>query len=84
MRMPDFPDAACAEVGTDWFYPEGGSSTKLNSYRYARRVCAVCEYQPECAEWGIRHEEHGMWGGLTPNQLGLMRRRRGIVLDRIA
>jgi len=34
----------------------------------------------ECAEWGIRNERFGIWGGLSAVERKRIRRQRGITL----
>ena len=61
--------ALCAEVGSDFFYPEKGGSS-----REARSVCASCQVRGECladalarmGEYGSG--KHGVWGGTTFSQ----------------
>ena len=45
-----------------------------------KRVCASCPFMEKCAEWGLAHEEHGVWGGMTPTERRAARKRRGILL----
>jgi hypothetical protein len=46
-----------------------------------RRVCGDCPFRHPCAEWGIKRERHGWWGGLSPDQRADIRKAWGIVLD---
>lgn len=46
----------------------------------AKRACLQCGVMRECAEWGLRHEEFGIWGGLAPVEREAIRRRRRIRL----
>lgn len=71
MDLADWHDlAACAEIGTDPFFPEKGEPTAP-----AKRVCMSCEVRAEClagamqAERGMgRYSRHGIWGGQSPHQ----------------
>lgn len=68
-------DAACAGADTDLFYPEAGD------YRAAERakaVCARCPVIDDCLRHALTSpvEQHGVWGGLTPNERSQLRRRR--------
>jgi WhiB family redox-sensing transcriptional regulator len=65
--------AACLNADPDQFFPdeEGKSSAK-----HARTVCATCPVVRECAEFGIRNHEYGIWGGLTDKQRDDIRRAR--------
>jgi hypothetical protein len=53
----------------------------LADYNIAKTLCNRCPHRQECAEWGIKNEAHGMWGGLTPKERAHLRQRRGILLD---
>jgi hypothetical protein len=58
--------AACRGKPTEWWFPlEGGDTSGLD----ARRVCAACPVQAECAQAGAAGEQ-GIWGGLSPTQHG--------------
>jgi len=82
MQFPDLSGARCSEVGLEWFYPEeGGSGTNL--YKEARKICNRCEVKDKCLEWGLKHEDWGMWGGLTPHERDALRRSKKIRLQEI-
>ncbi|MGL5912139.1 MAG: WhiB family transcriptional regulator [Phycicoccus sp.] len=56
-------EALCPQVDTDLFFPEVG-----RGHERARQVCALCPVARECAEHAVATgEEHGVWGGTTPN-----------------
>jgi WhiB family transcriptional regulator, redox-sensing transcriptional regulator len=86
--VPNFDGLqACAEVGTEIFYPYDDTERVMLSpsreYVRARKVCMGCEVVNECAEWAIiTGEEHGMWGGLTPKERHRIRRDRGLLDER--
>ncbi|KPI19898.1 transcription factor WhiB [Actinobacteria bacterium OK074] len=62
--------ALCAQTGTDFFFPEPGSSV-----REAKRICAMCEMRSACLEYALDNDERfGVWGGLSEKErLGLRR-----------
>lgn len=85
MRFPwEFEKPSCAEVGTILFFSvdqddpsfKNGSDT----YEDARKVCNSCVHRIECAEYGIKYETHGMWGGLSPRERKSMRRQMRITM----
>ena len=78
--LPDFSAANCQGVNTDLFYPADGEGTP-NELRIIRRICAACPIQPECLDWALKHEVHGIWGGMSPKQRRAVRRQRGIRLN---
>jgi hypothetical protein len=82
MREPRFyENPYCADVGGDFWFPE-----KENGYLYAKEmemaksICGMCPHQTECAEWGIKNEVHGIWGGLAPRTRANIRTKRNIIL----
>ena len=77
MRSPrEFENPLCAQVdGELWFPDKGGDST------FAKTICSQCSHVAECAEWGIKHEAFGIWGGLSNNQRREIRRRRNIIVE---
>jgi hypothetical protein len=47
----------------------------------ARKICQGCPVRKECLDYALEFqslEMHGVWAGLTSNQLGQEQRRRGI------
>jgi hypothetical protein len=85
MREPRFYEApSCATVGGDFWFPDNesgvpGAST-VDSL-FAKSICNRCPHRRECAEWGIKFETHGIWGGLTPRARQQVRRDRGIKVN---
>lgn len=62
--------ALCAETDPELFFPETGQSTVP-----AKRVCAACEVRAECLQDALdRRENHGVWGGLSPQERRRLRR----------
>lgn len=77
--LPDFAKANCIGTDTESFYPEDSSSVM----RTASRVCQNCEIINECAEYAIKHEAHGVWGGMLPTHRREYRKKHNIVLEQI-
>ena len=51
----------------------------------AREICSGCPVAVECLEYALEFtavEMHGVWAGLTSNQLAREQRRRGVVPSR--
>ena len=62
--------ALCAEVATDLFFPEKGSSP-----RPAQRICAECPVRLRCLRYALDHDEqYGVWGGLTGHERRQLKR----------
>jgi len=68
--------AACKEYDTSVFFPEPGDHGKL-----AMGICAGCLVVESCLEWALRHEDEGVWGGVTARKRRALRTQRGVVLD---
>lgn len=79
MREPrEYEAPLCAQIGGDWWFPD--KEDNHIDTRYPKTICGRCEHQTECAEWGIRNERHGIWGGLVEKQRREIRRQRNITL----
>lgn len=83
MTFPNLEGAACAEIGTDFFYLDSGYADWVTANKYLRSVCASCPVQRQCFEWAIQHEEFGWWGGYSARERAGMRKQLGIELKRI-
>jgi hypothetical protein len=83
-----FEQPVCREIGVEAFYagdeddPQSLDSNVLNN-QLAKKLCQTCEHIVECAEWGIRHERFGIWGGLSPYELIAARKNRNIIMQSI-
>jgi WhiB family redox-sensing transcriptional regulator len=77
MRSPrEYESPLCAQVDGDVWFPE-----KSDSAAPAKRICGSCIHKVECAEWGIKHEQFGVWGGLVPRERQQARRQLNIILE---
>jgi WhiB family redox-sensing transcriptional regulator len=58
--------ALCAQVDVgDLWYPEKGQA----GASAAKAVCVSCPVRKACLAYALeRHEQHGIWGGTTPNE----------------
>ena len=79
MKYPDFSDALCREIGTEFFYPE----EDISIVPIAKKICSTCPVINECLEWGLHHETFGIWGGTVPRTRMMMRRTMGITVQSI-
>lgn len=69
LGIPAWMDAAaCIGKATDVFFPLPGGDTSI-SYSRARDICSGCDVSAECAAFAdTENIQHGMWGGLTPEE----------------
>ena len=82
----EFEKPLCAEVGVEIFYTDDKDEKKVDSmstYAMANSICKKCPHRNECAEWAIKHELFGFWGGLSPKERTNIRRdkRMQVSLD---
>jgi hypothetical protein len=79
MRGPwNFEDPRCRGIDTDMFYPPEAEHPR--EIVQILSLCNNCVHQSECAEWGIKNERFGIWGGLTHGKRTRIRKERGIVI----
>ena len=94
LLVPDLTDAACAGMDGDMFYDDMTVHESVTEYGYytstapkqhamLRRVCANCPVKVECAEFAIKHERFGFWGGLTAMERHSIRSMKNILLEEI-
>jgi len=73
-----YENPACASVGGDFWFPE--KETDAKDTALAKSICGGCLHRTECAEWGIRNERFGIWGGLSQAARTKMRAEKNIHL----
>lgn len=71
--------AACKGVNPDLFYPPKGGTEHMNA---AKSICMTCPVIIPCREYGIEHEDIGIWGGWASKELKRERKRRKITISR--
>jgi hypothetical protein len=83
-----FNQPLCAEVGASFFYLEDKDDRSIlpsvSDYAVAKQLCNSCVHVSECGEWAIKYESFGFWGGLSPEDRNVIRRRKGIVVGGLA
>lgn len=57
--------AICTDLDPNIFFPGAGRPSKNPPYK---EICGNCLIQHFCLEYGIVHEEVGVWGGLTQSE----------------
>lgn len=80
-----FENPLCSQIGLETFFEDSekinNKGTAREDYKAAIKVCSSCAHISECAEWAIKHELFGIWGGTTPMQRKTIRRQRNIIID---
>lgn len=63
-------EAACRESDPALFFPSGVKGPKATELtREALAVCASCPVRAECRTYALQHEEWGIWGGMSEQEL---------------
>lgn len=57
--------AICSDLDPKMFFPDAGRPPKNPEYK---TICGNCPIQHFCLEYGIVHEEEGVWGGQTKSE----------------
>jgi WhiB family redox-sensing transcriptional regulator len=70
-------------VGIEFFFTDEENERDTSVYALGKTICSGCSLRQQCLEWAVKHEAHGLWGGTTPRERQMMRRKRNIVLEQI-
>lgn len=65
----NFPDA---------FFPDDqrDDGKQLNRHHYmAKQWCQTCPVIAECLAYAMKHEDHGLWGGMAARERSEVKRR---------
>lgn len=65
----------------DAYFPEVGQPYTSWETKWAISMCKECPIVNLCAEYGLKWERYGIWGGLTPMERAKWRRARGRSLE---
>jgi len=77
LNAPWRNQAACREMNTEIWFPNGASGPALEQIAQAKAICASCEVCEQCLEWALAtHQDAGIWGGLTEDERRALRRKR--------
>ena len=77
----EMKSGACVGRPTNWWFPEDASRTAKENSRNAKAICRECSVVEKCLEFSLRHETHGIWGGLSETEREQKRRQYGIQLS---
>ena len=80
----EFEEPLCSEIGVEMFYTDDKDDMRVDSmstYAMASSICRKCVHIGECAEWAIKNELFGFWGGLTPKDRTNIRKRKKLSIN---
>ena len=64
----------CMTVGGDIFFREDDTGRGGTGYKEAKALCRQCPIQRECLTYALEnHEMFGVWGGLAPKEIELLK-----------
>lgn len=63
----------CVQTWADAFFPDY-EDDYLSVTNAAKAMCASCPVRVQCAEYGMKHEVYGIWGGITEGERRRVRR----------
>lgn len=69
VTMPYFPNAVCADVDPEIFFPyEKGKDSSLAIW-VAKEFCFTCVHRVDCLAWALKEEiTDGVWGGVSATE----------------
>ena len=82
VKLPWLRDAACRDSDTRLWFADHAEDPRLK--KELRKTCFGCPVLAECQDYAVKHEKHGFWGGMTPQERGrlrLARKRKTTVND---
>lgn len=85
--MDTMPFPPACENFPEAFFPEYGLPGSQSLSNMAKALCAECPIKAQCAEYGIRWETDGVYGGISPRERQDLRaklRRSGHYLPDVA
>ena len=66
----NWEEAACYGAPTNLFY-KVEENRKMNEWidvGILRSICGSCPIYKHCLAYALRHEDYGVWGGMTTNE----------------
>ena len=72
--------ALCRDLPKEVFFPDSDASSNVKA---AKAICLICPVRPNCEQYGLKHEKHGMWGGFTQKELNKKRTAQGILVKEV-
>ncbi len=73
-RWPE--QAACLDMNTELFFPNGTTGPAVEQTIEAKAVCAHCPVVAQSLASALSMNEAGIWGGMTEEERRILRSRR--------
>lgn len=73
--MDQMPFPPACENFPEAFFPDQNATGFMSMSNMAKRMCADCPVKAMCAEYGIRWEVDGIYGGISPRERQNLRAR---------
>lgn len=68
--------ASCSSTDPEIFFPEKGRKSERET-QIAKSICRECPVKQQCLEYALAYPDtHGIWAGLTADELATLRMRR--------
>ena len=70
--------ANCSPDDAKLFFSESGTRNEPKEVKEAKAICRKCPVVEQCLKYALNNGEigYGVWGGLTPKERRMLRRRR--------
>ena len=73
-------DPLCAQTDPEMFFPSDTLREGYATARFAKSICAQCDYTTQCLITALMNkEEHGIWGGATVRERRNIRTKAQVV-----
>ncbi|MFF1714555.1 WhiB family transcriptional regulator [Streptomyces sp. NPDC058268] len=73
-ELSRLPRAACAEVDSELFFPDGDGSLALLQISEAKGICRGCPLILSCLQGALERDEFGVWDGTDDDERARMKR----------
>jgi WhiB family redox-sensing transcriptional regulator len=68
--------SACRDEDPELFFPIGTTGPAVLQIEEAKAVCRRCPVAEQCLQWALESgTNEGVWGGLSEDERGAMKRR---------
>jgi WhiB family redox-sensing transcriptional regulator len=68
--------AACRSTDPELFFPVSETGPSTAQIAGAKAICARCEVRSECLAFALAtRQPHGVWGGTSPEERTVLRKR---------